>query len=495
MGAVLLFGLVAALCLGAPQAATVLIAANLALGAGLEALRLAGATCRDPAPSRPARNPARAPFVSVHLPIHDEPPEVVIRTLDALAALDWPRFEVIVLDNNTPSARRWRPVEAHAASLGPRFRFRHVAGLAGAKAGALTLTRAMTAPEATLIAVIDADYTVAPDFLRRAAAALTPGLAFVQFPQAYRATGPLAAGMALEATEYFALYPGQANATGTALLTGTLLVIRKTALDAAGGWSARTVTEDAELGLRLCAAGLRGRLIDAPAGQGMLPVDLAGLVTQRRRWIAGNAQTLARLPLHPALLADPRRLAVLVSQLTTWFGWTLLPMTALLTMSAAAALTATGPDHARLASLAAAALLVLTALGALRLLATGRAAGAGLPGTGAALLARLALAWESGLAPLGAGAKTARIFRRTAKSSAAPAAGPGPDLVLLPGLAALALIPSAAASASPLEALALALIAAVTPARLAVDRGLRRNAKRPACPEPLPIETGAPTCA
>lgn len=493
MGAVVLLGLLAVLCLVLPLVAIGLIGASLVLAFLLDSARLIGATRPDPAPPRRALLQGDLPFVSIHMPIHDEPPEVVIRSLDALAALAWPRFEVIVLDNNTVPESRWRPVAAHAARLGPRFRFRHVEGLAGAKAGALTLTRAMTAPAADLIAVIDADYTVAPDFLDRAAAALTADLAFVQFPQAYRTEGAVASGVALEATEYFALYPRAANATGTALLTGTLLVIRSHALDAAGGWTARTVTEDAELGLRLCAAGLRGRLVQAEAGQGMLPVDLAGLVTQRRRWIAGNAQTLACLPHHPGLLAAPRRLLVLISQLTTWFGWTVLPMTALLITASAAALTGSDPAQMHLMSLAAAALLALAALGTLRLLATGLATGAAPSAIGAALLARLALAWESGLAPLCAGARAARIFRRTAKSAnAAPASF---DPVLLPGLLALALVPQSAATASPMVVAALVLTAAIGPARLAIDRGLRRGAARPAKLPSLPIETGDPTCA
>jgi len=44
-------------------------------------------------------------------------------TLDALAKLDYPNFEVIVLDNNTREEAVWRPVEAHCKTLGPRFRF------------------------------------------------------------------------------------------------------------------------------------------------------------------------------------------------------------------------------------------------------------------------------------------------------------------------------------------------------------------------------------
>ena len=87
---------------------------------------------------------------------------MLIETLDSLAALDYPDFEVLVIDNNTRDESVWRPVEAHCARLGARFRFFHVAPLDGFKAGALNFALRHTAPDAAVVAVIDADYVVRP---------------------------------------------------------------------------------------------------------------------------------------------------------------------------------------------------------------------------------------------------------------------------------------------------------------------------------------------
>src|SRR5467141_3863843 len=132
----------------------------------------------------------RSPKVSVHVPAYNEPAAMLIETLDALARLDYPDFEVLVIDNNTLEEAVWRPVEAHCAQLGARFRFFHVAPLAGFKAGALNYALARTAPDAEIVAVIDADYVVEPRWLRD----LTPGfhdprIAIVQAPQDYRDGG------------------------------------------------------------------------------------------------------------------------------------------------------------------------------------------------------------------------------------------------------------------------------------------------------------------
>ena len=53
---------------------------------------------------------AHFPRVSIHVPTHNEPPLMVMQTLNSLARLDYPNFEVIVLDNNTSDESLWRPV-------------------------------------------------------------------------------------------------------------------------------------------------------------------------------------------------------------------------------------------------------------------------------------------------------------------------------------------------------------------------------------------------
>ena len=97
------------------------------------------------AQARPLRSAAHYPLVSIHVPTHNEPPLMVMQTLNALARLDYPNFEVIVLDNNTADESLWRPVASHCAALGPRFRFFHIDNVKGFKAGALNKALELTA--------------------------------------------------------------------------------------------------------------------------------------------------------------------------------------------------------------------------------------------------------------------------------------------------------------------------------------------------------------
>ena len=55
------------------------------------------------------------PMVSLHVPAHNEPPDMVIETLRSLVRLDYPRYEIILIDDNTDDEDLWRPVRPGAS--------------------------------------------------------------------------------------------------------------------------------------------------------------------------------------------------------------------------------------------------------------------------------------------------------------------------------------------------------------------------------------------
>src|ERR1700730_16426946 len=127
------------------------------------------------------------PKVSIHVPAYREPPDMLKTTLDAFARLDYPNFECVVVINNTPDPAFWRPIEDHCRALGERFKFINEDNVAGYKAGALRLALAHTAADAEIIAVIDADYVVRPDWLKDLVPAFAdPKVGMIQAPQDHR---------------------------------------------------------------------------------------------------------------------------------------------------------------------------------------------------------------------------------------------------------------------------------------------------------------------
>jgi len=111
---------------------------------------------------RPPWRGRRLPQVSIHVPAYFEPPEMLKQTLDAVARLDYPNFECVVIINNTPDPEFWQPIQDHCRALGERFKFINAEKVEGFKAGALRIAMARTAVDAEIIGIIDADYVVQP---------------------------------------------------------------------------------------------------------------------------------------------------------------------------------------------------------------------------------------------------------------------------------------------------------------------------------------------
>jgi len=279
------------ICLMSPL---VLLACAVILTEGVE---LAASLWRVDRRQVPSAIPETAPRVSIHVPCFNEPPQMVTQTLDHLAHLDYDNFEVIVFDNNTADEAVWRPVEAHCATLGPRFRFFHVEGLKGFKAGALNEALKLTDASALYVAVIDSDYQVEPWWLRRTLPLFAdPGIAVVQGPQDYRdAHDSVFKAMAYEEYRgFFHIGMIERNEHNAIIQHGTMTIVRKTALEEVEGWSTWCITEDTELGLKLFEAGYGAAYVAQSMGSGLIPDSLEAFQAQRYRWVYGAMQIMKR---------------------------------------------------------------------------------------------------------------------------------------------------------------------------------------------------------
>ncbi|MDH5176749.1 MAG: glycosyltransferase [Gammaproteobacteria bacterium] len=274
---------------------------------------------------RPLRVPESVlPRVSIHVPAYNEPPEMLIETLDALANLDYPDYEVLVIDNNTQDEAVWRPVEAHCAQLGARFRFFHVSPLAGFKAGALNFALRHTAPDADVVAVIDADYIVRPEWLRDLAPAFAnPRTGVVQAPQDYRDAGESAfkAMCHAEYRGFFHIGMITRNERNAIIQHGTMTMVRRSLLERIG-WSEWCITEDAELGLRILDEGYEATYIPTSYGRGVMPDTFLDFKKQRSRWAFGAMQILRR---HFGALIHGRNTGLTAGQryhfVAGWLPW------------------------------------------------------------------------------------------------------------------------------------------------------------------------------
>ena len=219
------------------------------------------------------------PMVSLHVPAHNEPPEMVIDTLRSLLRSNYPRYEVILIDDNTDDESLRRPVEHWCASHGVKFA--HLSDWPGYKSGALNYAlRELTDTRAELIGVVDSDYQIEPGFLRRCAPAFAdPWTGFVQAPQDYRdwQHARYYRRLYYSYKYFFAVSQPSRNEHDGAIFAGTMGLIRRVALDELGGWDEWCITEDAELSLRLLRAGWSGLHLDQSWGHGIMPLTFEAL--------------------------------------------------------------------------------------------------------------------------------------------------------------------------------------------------------------------------
>jgi exo-beta-1,3-glucanase (GH17 family)/cellulose synthase/poly-beta-1,6-N-acetylglucosamine synthase-like glycosyltransferase len=237
------------------------------------------------------------PKVSIHIPAHYEPPEMLKQTLDAVARLDYPHFECVVVINNTPDPAFSLPIEEHCRALGDRFKFVHADNIVGFKAGALRLAQAHTAADAELIGVIDADYVVHSAWLKDLVPQFSdPSVGLVQAPQDHRdgERSLMHHAMNCEYAGFFDIGMVQRNEFNAVIVHGTMCLIRRSALEAAGGWSSDTICEDTDLGLTLLENGWHAHYTNRRYGHGLLPDSFEAFKKQRHRWAYGGFQILKK---------------------------------------------------------------------------------------------------------------------------------------------------------------------------------------------------------
>lgn len=257
-----------------------------------------------------------SPRADVFVPVYGEPVEVVEPTIAAAGRMRGAHVDVFLLDDGDSAQMR-----RLAARQGARYvtRERHT----GAKAGNINHALGLTSAEH--VVVLDCDHVPDPSFLERTLGHLADErVAFVQTPQYYANAGEgriQAAAWAQQALFFGAIARGK-DGHGAMFCAGTNVVLRRAALEQAGGFPEGPLTEDLELSVALHALGWRSAYVSEVLARGLGPEDMASYAGQQQRWARGclsaaRATLRARLPLG-------MRLQYLLSSMYFLSGWTVL---------------------------------------------------------------------------------------------------------------------------------------------------------------------------
>lgn len=267
---------------------------------GLYRLLLTRAAIFAPADAEVASCPEDAPRLVVQVPIYNEA-FVAERVIRAAAALRYPagRLSIQILDDSSDETRAiCSRVAAELAQRGVNIAVIRRDDRRGFKAGALA--HGLSLSDAELVAIFDADFLPDPDFLEKTVPVLLAredrGLVQARWTHKNRDVSWLTRAQAIFLDGHFAIEHRARAASGSFFnFNGTAGVWRRSAIEAAGGWSDDTITEDLDLSYRAQLAGYNFCYLDRVLVPAELPERWSAFRTQQARWVRGSVETARKL--------------------------------------------------------------------------------------------------------------------------------------------------------------------------------------------------------
>ena len=227
------------------------------------------------------------PFVTVMIPAHNEE-SVITNTVENILKMDYPNFEVIVIDDRSSdnTASVIKDLEAKHEQV--RALIREKDAFPGKSA---VLNDALKMAHGEAILVFDADATVEPDFLNKLVPNLEPAdVGAVQARKIIRNKDVnfLTRCQNNEYTFDTYLQVSRDAIKGAVELRGNGELIKRQALEDIDGWNNYTITDDLDMSTRLHIKGWDVRFCPDACVYEEGIVYVFPLFRQRRRWLEGT---------------------------------------------------------------------------------------------------------------------------------------------------------------------------------------------------------------
>lgn len=239
------------------------------------------------------------PSVTIQLPIYNEK-YVVERLIEAVSRLDYPKekLEIQILDDSTDDTTEiiLKKIES-LRGLKLDIKLIHREERSGYKAGALD--HGFKLAKGEFIAIFDADFIPAPDFLENTLYLFSePSVGAVQTRWGHinKDYSILTQLQAFGLDAHFSIEQSARNFAGSFInFNGTCGIWRKECIADAGGWSSDTLTEDLDLSYRAQLKDWKFKYLENVSTPGELPVIMPAIKAQQYRWNKGGAETARKI--------------------------------------------------------------------------------------------------------------------------------------------------------------------------------------------------------
>ena len=239
----------------------------------------------------PADEFTELPVVTIQLPLYNEK-FVVQRLIDAAVAIDYPKnlLQIQVLDDSTDETSSIVAARiSHYQSEKVWIEHHHRADRTGFKAGALAAANESVAGE--FVAIFDADFVPPSNFLLDTIHYFTDkevGMVQGRWDYLNRSDSLLTRIQGVMLDAHFSIEQAGRNAQNAYFnFNGTAGIWRQSAIEAAGGWQADTLTEDLDLSYRAQLMGYQFVYLRDLQCMSELPADMIAFKSQQHRWGEG----------------------------------------------------------------------------------------------------------------------------------------------------------------------------------------------------------------
>lgn len=240
------------------------------------------------------------PFVSIMVPAHNEG-KVIVKTVEALLRFDYPpeQYEIIVINDNSSD---------NSADLLATIQKKHperqlyvinTDAVTGGKGKSNALNVGFKQAKGELIAIYDADNTPEKTALRYLVAEMTQdenlGAVVGKFRTRNREANVLTRFINIETLSFqWMAQAGRWQLFKLVTIPGTNFILKRSVIEAIGGWDEKALAEDTEISFRIYMMGYRIKFQPKAVTWEQEPQTLAVWFKQRTRWVKGNIYVILK---------------------------------------------------------------------------------------------------------------------------------------------------------------------------------------------------------
>ncbi|PQD51416.1 glycosyltransferase [Enterococcus faecalis] len=250
-----------------------------------------------------------APFVSIMVPAHNEG-IVIVRTVEALLNFNYPqdRYEIIVINDNSSDNSAELLANVQKKAVNRNLKIINTDSITGGKGKSNALNIGFKQAKGDVIAIYDADNTPEPNALRYLVGELIAseeyGAVFGKFRTRNRNASLLTRFINIETLAFqWMAQAGRFQLFKLCTIPGTNFIVRRSIIEAIGGWDDKALAEDTEISFRIYMMGYKIKFQPKVVTWEQEPQTLSVWFRQRTRWVKGNIYVIVK---NAKLLFNPK---------------------------------------------------------------------------------------------------------------------------------------------------------------------------------------------